>query len=67
MHGSMHLTTNRKMAVLWTKELPGGRKVISYETWLRINHHPAGLDLLDQYQTEMRSIAEGIPKAEKPE
>ena len=54
-------------ALLWTKELPGGRKVISYETWLRSNHHPAGLDLLDQYQTEMRSIVERNSKAEKPE
>ncbi len=53
--------------LLWTKDLPGGRKVISYETWLRINHHPAGLDLLDQYRTEMRSITDGNPKAEKPE
>ncbi len=53
--------------LLWTKDLPGGRKVISYETWLRINHHPAGLDLLDQYRTEMRSITDGNPKAEMPE
>ena len=54
-------------ALLWTKELPGGRRVISYETWMRINHHPAGLDLLDQYRTEMRSIVERNSKAEKPE
>ena len=53
--------------LLWTKELPGGRKVISYETWLRINHHPASLDLLDEYQAEMRLIVEGNPKAENPE
>ena len=53
--------------LLWTKELPSGKKVISYETWLRINHHPAGLDLLDQYQTDMRLIADGRPKAEQPE
>ncbi len=53
--------------LLWTKELPGGRKVISYETWLRINHHPASLDLLDQYQTEMRSIADTVRNAEKNE
>lgn len=53
--------------LLWNKELPNGRKVISYETWLRINHHPASLDLLDQYQAEMRLIAEGNPKSEKPE
>jgi len=53
--------------LLWTKELPGGKKQISYETWLRINHHPAGLELLDQYQTEMRLIAEGNPKSEKSE
>ena len=54
-------------ALLWTKELPGGRKMISYETWLRSNQHRAGLDLLDQYQTEMRSIVLENPKAEKPE
>jgi hypothetical protein len=41
--------------------------VISYETWLRINRHPAGLDLLDQYQSEMRSIVDGNPKAERSE
>ena len=53
--------------LLWTRELPGGRKVVSYETWLRINHHPANLDLLDQYHSEMRLITGGDPKAEKPE
>ncbi len=53
--------------LLWTKELPGGRKVISYETWLRINHHPASLDLLDRYQAEMRLITEANLPAEKSE
>ena len=53
--------------LLWTKELPGGGKVISYETWLRINHHPASLDLLDRYQAEMRLITEENLPAEKSE
>ena len=43
--------------LLWTKPLPGGKKVISYATWLRINNHPATLDLLDEYEAEMKSIA----------
>ena len=47
--------------ILWTKPLPGGKQVISYEAWLRLQRHPASLELLDAYQAEMRSIA-----AEKP-
>ncbi len=43
--------------LLWTKPLPGGTQVISYETWLRLHHHPASLDLLDEYHAEMKSIA----------
>ncbi|MCA9009583.1 MAG: hypothetical protein KDB01_07550 [Planctomycetaceae bacterium] len=51
--------------LLWTKPLPNGRKVVPYETWLRLNHHPATLNLLDQFQAEMRSISEAGPTAEK--
>lgn len=51
--------------LLWTKPLPNGRKVVPYETWLRLNHHLATLNLLDQFQAEMRSISETAPRAEK--
>lgn len=53
--------------LLWTKPLPGGRKRISYENWLRTNQHPATLELLDQYQAEMRSIPSSVTNAEKNE
>ncbi len=43
--------------LVWTKPLPGGKQIISYETWLRQNNHPATLDLLESYKTEMGSIA----------
>jgi hypothetical protein len=43
--------------LIWTKPLPGGKKIVSYETWLRQNKHPASLDLLDTYRAEMQSIA----------
>jgi len=49
--------------LLWTKELPTGRQVVSYETWLRLNKQPPGLHLLDRYEAEMRSIK--APQAEK--
>lgn len=42
--------------LLWTKELPGGKKIVSYETWLRTNRYPTGLDLLEKYEKEMRTI-----------
>ena len=42
--------------LLWTKELPGGKQVIPYETWLRLNKRPPGLDTLDQYEAEMRAL-----------
>jgi hypothetical protein len=42
--------------LLWTKELPIGRQIISFETWLRLNKHPAGLERLDEYETAMRAI-----------
>ena len=41
----------------WTKPLPVAKQVIAYETWLRINRHPATLDLLDKYVTEMKETA----------
>ena len=40
----------------WTKELPIGKQVVSYETWLRQNKLPAGLEVLDRYEAEMRAI-----------
>ncbi len=43
--------------LIWTKPLPGGKKIVSYEAWLRQNKHPASLDLLDAYKVEMQSIA----------
>ena len=42
--------------LLWNKELPGGKKWISYETWLKTNHQPATLDLLDKFEKEMSAI-----------
>jgi len=49
--------------LLWTKELPTGRQIVSFETWLRLNKHPAGLERLDEYETEMRAI---LDTADKP-
>ncbi len=43
--------------LLWTKTLPVAKQVIAYETWLRIHRYPAGLDLLDKYIAEMKTIA----------
>ena len=43
--------------LIWTKPLPGGKKIVSYETWLRQNKHSASLGLLDAYKVEMQSIA----------
>ncbi len=43
--------------LVWTKPLLGGKQIISYETWLRQNNHPASLNLLDAYKSEMESIA----------
>ena len=55
--------TNNKSTVniqgdglLWTKELTGGKKVVSYETWLKTHNHLASLDLLDQYLAEMKQL-----------
>jgi WD40 repeat protein len=41
----------------WTKELPGGKPVISYETWLRLGKRPPGLEGLEEYEAEMRAIS----------
>ncbi len=43
--------------LLWNKELPGGKQPVSYETWLRLNRHPPGLELLDKFEAEMRALA----------
>ena len=43
--------------LIWTKPLPGGKQIISYETWLRQNNHSASLNLLETYITEMQSLA----------
>lgn len=42
--------------LLWTKALPGGKQLIPYETWLRLNKRQPGLDALDQYEAEMRAL-----------
>ncbi|HUP80682.1 MAG TPA: hypothetical protein VM260_19185, partial [Pirellula sp.] len=36
--------------LVWTKPLPGGKQIVSYETWLRQNNHPASLNLLEAYK-----------------
>jgi hypothetical protein len=51
--------------ILWTKPLPGGQQVISYETWLRRNQRPASLELLDEYVAAMRAIATARPAGGK--
>jgi len=38
------------------KSLPGGKKVVSYESWLRSNKYRATLDRLDAYTAEMDAI-----------
>jgi hypothetical protein len=42
--------------LLWSKELPAGKAIVSYERWLRQNKLPAQLELLDRYEAEMRAI-----------
>lgn len=42
--------------LLWTKELPGAKQVISYEAWLRQNKLPPSLEYLERYETEMKAI-----------
>jgi WD40 repeat protein len=47
--------------LLWTKELPGGKQPVSYETWLRLNKRPPGLEGLEQFEAEMRSLSSATP------
>ncbi|MBA4106595.1 MAG: hypothetical protein C0485_12630 [Pirellula sp.] len=42
--------------LLWTKELPGGKQVIPFETWLRLHKRPPGLESLDEFEAEMRTL-----------
>jgi hypothetical protein len=42
--------------LLWTKSLPGGKQVVSYEAWMRENKLPASLEWLGKYESEMRVI-----------
>jgi hypothetical protein len=42
--------------ILWTKELPGGKKLESYETWLRKNNLPPGLEHLERFEEAMRGL-----------
>jgi hypothetical protein len=47
----------------WSKELPGGKQIVSYETWLRVNKLPPGLEHLDRYEAEMRPLVDRVPAA----
>ncbi len=40
--------------LLWSKPTPEGKKRISYESWLRNNRRPSGLQWLEDYEAEMR-------------
>jgi hypothetical protein len=51
--------------LVWNKELPTGKQIVSYETWLRQNKLPAGLEMLDRYETEMRAI--NVETAKQPD
>jgi WD40 repeat protein len=42
--------------LLWNKELPGGKKLESYETWLRKNNLPPGLEHLERFEGEMKGM-----------
>jgi hypothetical protein len=53
--------------LLWTKELPIGRQLVSFETWLRRNKHPAGLERLDEYEAAMRAIQSSPASESKPQ
>lgn len=44
-------------ALLWTKDLPGPKEPVSYETWLRLNKRPPGLEGLEEFAKEMRSLS----------
>jgi WD40 repeat protein len=43
----------------WNKPLPGAKKIQSFASWLHDHGHPASLELLDQFEKEMRAI---LPK-----
>jgi hypothetical protein len=43
--------------LLWTKELPGGKQVVSYETWLRLSRLPPSIHFLERYEIEMSAVA----------
>ena len=54
----------------WQLSLPGAdepktrperKTAMSYESWLRLNRHPAGLELLDTYQKEMQAVLKKSP------
>lgn len=51
--------------LLWSKELPGGKKKISFEAWLRNGRRPASLSLLGDYEKEMRAIDQASAPAAK--
>jgi hypothetical protein len=64
LHDGDALVNFQGDGLLWTKELPTGRQVVAYETWLRLNKLPPGLEWLDRYEAEMRAIA--APQARIP-
>lgn len=45
-------------ALLWTKALPGPKEPVSYETWLRLKKRPPGLEGLEEFEKEMRQLAD---------
>jgi hypothetical protein len=47
--------------ILWTKELPGGKKVESYETWMRKNNLPPGLEHLERFEEDMKAVGQAVP------
>ena len=49
--------TGIKVIDLLTPYVLGGKKVVSYETWLKTNKHPASLELLDQYLADMKQLS----------
>src|SRR5262249_11954226 len=49
----------------WNKELPTGRQIVSYATWLRQQKLPASLDGLERYEAGMRSRTPG-PATKSP-
>lgn len=43
--------------LLWTKPLPKAKELVSYERWLRLNKLPPGLESLDRFEAEMKTVA----------